>query len=447
MSPPRSPKPGGCSPPPSPPHDRRLAHAIPADGVAPPAEPRRLRPRENADPRRRQLAGPGVRRRRRRADLLRVGPGAAPHRHRRHHVSRLHRLMGPDDPRAPASPRGDGDRAGARHRHQLRRADRGREPARGADRRRRAVDREGADGELRHRGRDDRGPARPRLHRPRRDRQVRRQLPRPCRQPAGGGRLGGRHARRAQLARRHRRHGERHPGARIQRARAARRPVSRPRRLDRGRPPGAGRRQHGAGRAHARVSRRGSRPDPPSRRAVRLRRGDDGLPAGPRRRPGTPRHRARSDHPRQDRGRWPAAGGLRRSRRRDGPHPAGREGVPGRHALGESARRRRGYGHARRASRAPALRRAGAARRAARSRVPPGGGRGRRDRLDRPGRQHDDDLLPVRKGGGAGHRLADGLAERHGPLRRFLLGHDRPGHLPPLQPVRGPVLLDLPHRG
>ncbi len=44
-------------------------------------------------------------------------------------------------------------------------------------------------GEFRHRGHHERDPAGPRLHRPRRDREVRRLLPRPRRQPAGEGRL------------------------------------------------------------------------------------------------------------------------------------------------------------------------------------------------------------------------------------------------------------------
>ena len=43
------------------------------------------------------------------------------------------------------------------------------------------VDRDGAAGQLRHRSHDERHPPGPRLHRPRRDRQVRRQLPRPRR--------------------------------------------------------------------------------------------------------------------------------------------------------------------------------------------------------------------------------------------------------------------------
>ena len=47
----------------------------------------------------------------------------------------------------------------------------------------------GAPGELRHRGHHERHPPGARLHRPRQDRQVRRLLPRPRRQPAGEGRL------------------------------------------------------------------------------------------------------------------------------------------------------------------------------------------------------------------------------------------------------------------
>jgi glutamate-1-semialdehyde 2,1-aminomutase len=73
--------------------------------------------------------------------------------------------------------------------------------------------------------------------------------------------------------------------------------------------------------------------------------------------------------------------------------------------------------------------------------------RRRRERLDRPCRQHDDDLLPEGERTGAGDRLADRVAERHRPLRRLLLGHDRPGHLHAVQPVRGSLLLVVPHRG
>ena len=54
-----------------------------------------------------------------------------------------------------------------------------------------------ADGELRHRGDDERDPARARLHRPRPHRQVRGLLPRPFRRAAGQGRLRRADARRA----------------------------------------------------------------------------------------------------------------------------------------------------------------------------------------------------------------------------------------------------------
>ena len=88
-------------------------------------------------------------------------------------------ILGHAHPRVVA-----GRRGGAAPRRQLRRPDRARDAARRADHRRRAVDRDGPHGQLRHRGVDERHPPGPRLHRPRRDRQVRRLLPRPRRQPA-----------------------------------------------------------------------------------------------------------------------------------------------------------------------------------------------------------------------------------------------------------------------
>ena len=114
-----------------------------------------------------------------------------------------------------------GDRGGAGPRHELRRADRGRERAGRADHRRRAVGREGAAGELRHRGDDERHPAGPRLHGPRPAREVRRQLPRARRQPAGGGGQLGGDAGGAELAGRHGRRVARHARGGVQRRRRA----------------------------------------------------------------------------------------------------------------------------------------------------------------------------------------------------------------------------------
>ena len=65
-----------------------------------------------------------------------------------------------------------------------------------------------------------------------------------------------------------------------------------------------------------------------------------GLPRRPRRRAGALRRHARPDDPRQDRRRRPAARGVRRARRRDGPARAGGRRLPGGHALREPARDR-----------------------------------------------------------------------------------------------------------
>ncbi len=73
-------------------------------------------------------------------------------------------------------------------------------------------------------------------------------------------------------------------------------------------------------------------------RAPRLRRGDDRLAGAPAGRPDPLRDRARP-HLRRQGGGWRAAGRrLRRSARSHGAHRPGRAGLPGRHALGQSAR-------------------------------------------------------------------------------------------------------------
>ena len=80
-------------------------------------------------------------------------------------------------------------------RHDVRCADRGRGPARRGDHRRGAVDRDGADGQLGHRGVDERRPARPCRTATRPGYQVRRLLPRSRRRAAGECRLGDHDAR------------------------------------------------------------------------------------------------------------------------------------------------------------------------------------------------------------------------------------------------------------
>ena len=157
-------------------------------------------------PRRRELPGARLPRRRRHAALHGARPRPVPHRRRRPRVRRPGLLVGPDDPR-PRAPRGR--RGGARARPRA--ASRSARPARTrccSPRRSSArVDagRAGAAGHQRHRGDDVGDPAGPRLHRPRQGREVRRLLPRPRRRAAGRGRLRRRHLRAAGHPRRHRR--------------------------------------------------------------------------------------------------------------------------------------------------------------------------------------------------------------------------------------------------
>ena len=108
---------------------------------------------------------------------------------------------------------------------------------------------------LRHRGDDVGDPAGPRLHRPRRGREVRRLLPRPRRRAAGLGRLRAGHLRAARHPRRTRLVDRADPGAALQRPGRGREGLRRARRPDRlpdhrGRP-----RQHGRGPARAGVQR------------------------------------------------------------------------------------------------------------------------------------------------------------------------------------------------
>ena len=123
------------------------------------------------------------------------------------------RLGPPGRRRPPARP--------DRPRHQLRRADRARGRAGAPHLRGRAVGRDGAHGQLGHRGDDERRARRPRLHRAREDRQVHRLLPRPLRRVPGGRRQRRAHARAARQPRRHQGHDRRHAAGRVQRRRGA----------------------------------------------------------------------------------------------------------------------------------------------------------------------------------------------------------------------------------
>ena len=86
--------------------------------------------------------------------------------------------------------------------------------------------------------------------------------------------------------------------------------------------------------------------DQPPRRAADLRRGDDGLPRGLRRRAAAVRHPARSDHAGKSDRRRLAGGRLWRPQGHYEPGGAGRAGLPGGHAFRQSAGGGRRPGHA-----------------------------------------------------------------------------------------------------
>ena len=134
-------------------------------------------------------------------------------------VRRPGRLVGTDAARS-RPPRGDGGRRATRSRRgtSYGAPDRGRGRAGRGDRRPYAG-RAGPLRLLRHRGHDVGDPAGPRLHRPRRRREVRRLLPRPRRRPARLGRLRPDHLRGARHARRTRERDGADPRPALQRPR------------------------------------------------------------------------------------------------------------------------------------------------------------------------------------------------------------------------------------
>ena len=149
---------------------------------------------------------------------------------------------------------------GGRAGDQLRRRDRGRGRAGRGGRRARALGRDGADDQLRHRGGDERRAAGPRGHRPRGRGQVRRRLPRPLRRAARRGRLGAGDARRARQPRRHRGAGGGDRRRALERPRGGRASARRAR--GRGAAGRADRRQHGRRPARRGLPRVPPRGDP-----------------------------------------------------------------------------------------------------------------------------------------------------------------------------------------
>ncbi len=137
--------------------------------------------------------------------------------------------------------------------------------------------------------------------------------------------------------------GHRRPAVQRPRGRAG--PLRKGGRVVRRRDPRAGRRQHGLRAAGRGVPRGAARHHRRVRRVAHLRRGHDGVPAGPRRGAGALRRDARPHVPRQDHRRRFAGRGLRRAARDHGPGRAQRARLPGRHPLGQPAGDGRGPRH------------------------------------------------------------------------------------------------------
>ncbi|CAA9402703.1 MAG: Glutamate-1-semialdehyde 2,1-aminomutase, partial [uncultured Nocardioides sp.] len=313
---------------------------------------RPVRPCAGGDPGRGQLAGARVQRRRRHPALHALGERGVADRRRRATVRRPDLLLGAHAPRARA-PRGAGRRQRSRGpRHVLRHPHRAGGGARRGDRR--AHPRGGrAVRLLRHRGHDVGDPAGARIHRARRDRQVRRLLPRPRRLAPGLGRVGRRDPPGVRGAREPRRTRLLHRAddrAALQRPGGAQDGVRRARPAHRGARHRGGARQHGHRAARAGLQRAARAHLPRGGCAVRLRRGDDRLPGQPPRRLGPRRPRGglgpRPDDLRQGDGRRLPGGGLRRPSRRDVAALPGGARLPGRHAVGEPDRHHRGSRHA-----------------------------------------------------------------------------------------------------
>ena len=210
-----------------------------------------------ADPGRRQLARPrDALGRPRRARLHPQRQRLGARGRRREALRRLGHELGAARLRARRPRDARRDRGRRRARDDVRRPDRSRGRARGGDRRRGAVGRDGAPRLLRHRGSDERGPARARLHATRPHPQVLRLLPRPLRRAACERRLRPGHARDPFQPGRPDRHDCGHRRHDLQRSRRGGRRGGALRRRARGDHRRAGRREHGRRPACARASSR-----------------------------------------------------------------------------------------------------------------------------------------------------------------------------------------------
>ncbi len=209
----------------------------------------------------------------------------------------------------------------------------------------RALHRNGAAGELGHRSHHVRHPGGARIHGARPDRQVRRLLSRARGFPAGESGLGRGHARLAGFARRSEGFSDTTIALPFNSVDAVERGFQRTRQPDRRGDRGAGGGQHGL-RAAARpaFSKRCAK-SPRARAPADLRRSDDRLPRGIRRRAATLRHPPRSHHAGQSHRRRLADRRLWRAARHHEPGGAGGTDLPGRHALGKPSGRGRRAGH------------------------------------------------------------------------------------------------------
>ena len=257
-----------------------------------------LRARPARHPGRRQFAGARVPRRRRHATLHRPGRGRLHGRRRGQALHRLHRLVGPDDPRPPPSRRrGSGPPRGRRG-SLVRGTDRARDRAGRGDPSPCAEHGAGPSRQLRNGSGDERAAPRPRRDRAQRHRQVRGLLPRPCRRAARQGRLGPGHVRPSDQCRGARSCRPAHAGPRIQQRRAARGGVRLARAADRLRDDRADRRQHEFRARQHPVHAPAARAVQQPRRPAGVRRGDGpasaSLSAAPRR---STRHRSPASRP------------------------------------------------------------------------------------------------------------------------------------------------------
>ena len=252
-------------------------------------------------------------------------------------IRRLRRILGAAVSRPPPSRCDRCVGRGPPHGYELRCPDRGRGQDGRTDLRDRAVHRDGATGEFRHRGHHERFAGGARLHGSRFGDQVCRQLPRARRFLACQGRLRAGHLGHLRLGRRAGRLCRDHASAAVQRCGSRPGSVLDLRRQACGRDPRAGCREHGLRAASARLLASLARSVHRERDGADLRRGDDRVPscAGRSAVPvwGHPRY----DHAGQGHRRRPADRRVRRTERDHAARRPARRRLPRGDAFRESA--------------------------------------------------------------------------------------------------------------